>query len=132
MAYYPETSQLYTFLWSKYRPAVLKHMVDSDNGPQQYQFLSHEFKSINPKEKGGYSFTLEVFKGKPVNDIRKSVLAKDLLVILQKSPRAMEMFESAVYTFEMNKQFLLSITKSEAPAPKEEENPESTEEKAAD
>jgi hypothetical protein len=73
------SSRSYSFVWQKYRPAILKLMLDSSESPQQYQFSKHEIKIINPKEQGGYAFTLKVHKGRSVNDIRTSIIAKDLL-----------------------------------------------------
>jgi hypothetical protein len=105
------TSRIYSFVWRKYRPALLKLMVDSNEGPQQYQFSKHEIKSINPNERGGYSFTLKVHKGRSVNDIRSSAIAKDLLLILQNSRKASELAEAATYEFKLDKHFVLHITK---------------------
>ncbi|NJN26963.1 MAG: hypothetical protein HC819_13780 [Cyclobacteriaceae bacterium] len=115
MAYTTEMVQKYTFLWSKYRPALLRFMIDAEAEPQEYQFLDHEFKSINAKEKGGYSFVLRVFQGKAINDIKSSALAKDLLSVLQKSRKAVELMDQSVYEFTMNKQFMLEVKQEEAP-----------------
>lgn len=111
-SYYSDTSQ-YAHLWSKYRPALLKLMVDSKKGPQQYKFSNHEFKVAHPTERGGYAFKLRVFNSKSVNDIRKSSVAKDLLRILQSSNKATELTEQSVYEFAMDKDFLLSIHQEE-------------------
>ncbi len=110
---YPTTTKIYTYVWSKYRPAILKLMVDSADGPQQYKFSNHEFKSINPKEKGGYAFTLRVFQGKAVNNIKTSAVAQDLLLILQQSRRALELIETSTYEFVMDKHFMLHVAKVE-------------------
>ena len=110
---YPTTTKIYTYVWSKYRPAILKLMVDSADGPQQYKFSNHEFKSINPKEKGGYAFTLRVFQGKAVNNIKTSAVAQDLLLILQQSRRALELIEASTYEFVMDKHFMLHVAKVE-------------------
>jgi hypothetical protein len=110
---YPTTTKIYTYVWSKYRPAILKLMVDSADGPQQYKFSNHEFKSINPKEKGGYAFTLRVFQGKAVNNIKTSAVAQDLLLILQQSRRALELIEASPYEFVMDKHFMLHVAKVE-------------------
>ncbi len=34
MPYYPADTQKYTYLWSKYRPAILKFMVDDHDFSQ--------------------------------------------------------------------------------------------------
>jgi hypothetical protein len=109
------SSRIYSFVWRKYRPALLKLMLDSNESPQQYPFSKHEIKSINPKERGGYTFTLRVHKGKSVNDIRKSAIAKDLLLVLQQSNKALELVETATYEFKLDKHFVLHITKEVEP-----------------
>jgi hypothetical protein len=109
----PTTTKIYTYLWSKYRPVILKLMVDSATGPQQYKLSAHEFKSVNPKEKGGYGFTLKVFQGKAVNKIKDSPVAQDLLEILKLSPRAVELIDASTYEFNLDKQFVLRVTKAE-------------------
>jgi hypothetical protein len=88
-------------------------MVDSAEGPQKYKFSTHEFKNINPNEKGGHSFTLRVFQGKAVNNIKTSVVAKDLLVILKQSKTAAELTDTSTYEFTLDKQFTLHIKQDE-------------------
>jgi hypothetical protein len=106
-------TQIYTYVWSKYRPAILKLMVDSADGPQQYKFSDHEFRSINPREKKGYAFTLLFFEGKAVNPIRTSPPAQDLLLILQQSKRALELSGISTYQFVLDKRFTLHVTRQE-------------------
>lgn len=109
------TSTTYTYLWSKYRPAILKLMVDSDKGPQQYKFSSHEIKSVNAGQKGSNAFTLKIYMGKAVNDIRTSAIAKDLLLVLQESRKATELAETATYEFILDKHFVLHVTRTAMP-----------------
>ncbi len=123
MAYYATSPQTYTYLWSKYRPAVLKLMVDAVDGPQQYKFLDHEFKQVNAKEKGGYAFVLQIFQGKAINSIKTSVVAKDMLIILQQSKRALELSSLATYEFTLDKQFMLHVKQLEAPVGPDESAP---------
>jgi hypothetical protein len=105
------SSRIYSFVWQKYRPAILKLMVAANESPQQYQFSKHEIKDINSKERGGYSFILRVRSGKSVNDIRSSAIAKDLLLVLQNSQKACELAEAATYEFRLDKHFVLHVTK---------------------
>lgn len=105
------SSRVYAFLWQKYRPALLKLMVDSETGPQKYPLSKHEIKSVHPNERGGYSFTLKLYKGKSVNDIRKSAIAKDLLGVMQQSKKALELAELAAYEFKLDKSFVLHVSK---------------------
>ena len=112
-SYYTDSNQ-YSYIWSKYRPAILKLMVDSKDSPQQYKFSNHEFLMANPTEKRGYSFKLRVFQSKAVNDIKTSSIAKDLLRILQQSRKATELTEHSIFEFEMEKGFTLKIAREEA------------------
>ena len=104
---------VYIPLWNKYRPAILQLMVASAEGPQQYKLYGHEFKGLNPKEKGGYSFTLQAHKGRAKNNIRNSIVAQDLLSMLDTSKKASELMDTSIYEFTMDKQFMLRITKLE-------------------
>ena len=92
-----ENSRVYSYLWSKYRPVILQLMSASASEPQEYRLFPHEFQALNPRQKGGYAFTLETFKGKALNDIRKSPVALDLLQTLQQSRRAVELMEEATF-----------------------------------
>lgn len=115
MQYYSPVTSHYTYLWSKYRPAILKLMVDSAKGPQEYKFSNHEFGKPNVNKKVSYSFLLRVFKSRAVNDIRTSELAKDLLGILKQSPKATELMENIAYEFRLDKDFVLHISQEEVP-----------------
>jgi hypothetical protein len=52
-------------------------------------------------------------KGKAVNDIRTSLIAKDLLRVLQQSAKASELSESCVYEFKLDKHFVLHVIKTD-------------------
>jgi hypothetical protein len=104
------TTKIYTPLWSKYRPAILQLMVASAEGPQQYKLFGHEFKTLNPKEKG-YSFTLQAYRGKAKNNIKTSIVAQDLLSVLEMSKKASELMSADGYEFTLDKQFVLRVTK---------------------
>jgi len=72
--------------------------------------LNHEFADINAKEKGGHSFNLQILHGKAANNIKTSIVAQDLLVMLQNSKKALELTESATFEFMMDKQYMLHIS----------------------
>jgi hypothetical protein len=103
--------KMYVPIWNKYRPAILKMMLDSAETPQQYKLSSHEFRAMNAKQKGGYSFVLQVAKGKAINNIRDSIIAQELLEILQLSKKGSELIEEAPYEIILDKQFVLHISK---------------------
>jgi hypothetical protein len=106
-------NMIYTPIWSKYRPAILQLMVAAAGGTQQYKLSAHEFKGMNPKEKGGYAFILQAHKGRAQNNIKKSIVAQNLLSVLEMSKKASELMSIDSYEFKMDKQFTLSVTKLE-------------------
>jgi len=103
----------YVSLWSKYRPVILQLMTAASTGPQKYQLFVHEFKAAGSKEKSGYTFLLEAANGKARNNIRNSAVARDLLQVLQQSPRAAALMTEAVYAFSLDKQFVLHVDRKE-------------------
>ena len=132
MPSYPVNHNLYVLLWNKYKPVLLKLMRDAAQGPQEYQFIPHEFRDLNPKERGGHAFTLEAYKRRAQNNIKMSVVAQDLMEILLKSNTAYELMEEAMYEFKMDKQFMLTVTRHEvAPAEESTEAAQSEEEPVA-
>lgn len=102
---------LYTSLWNKYRPVVLKLMSDASEGPQEYKLYNHEFKAMGEKVKSGYSFSLEAAKGKAQNNIKGSAVANGLLQILQQSNKAMQLMQDATYELSMDKHFVLRVNR---------------------
>ena len=116
------TRQKYIPIWRKYRPAILSLMLNCEKEPQKYQMSGHEFRDADPKPKGGYSFVLQMNKGRPINDIRDSIIAKELVYVLRHSAKATELTDQRVYNFGMNKDFLLMVSQEELP---EEKNVES-------
>ncbi|MFZ1806763.1 MAG: hypothetical protein WAU36_06065 [Cyclobacteriaceae bacterium] len=123
------TNQGYASLWHKYRPAILQLMLAAEEEPQEYKFFKHEFKALNPKEKG-YTFTLEAHQGKAVNNIKGSGVAKDLLNVLSESPKASELMDGYIFEFSMDKQFMLHISRHETEEVEEEADPEAKENEA--
>lgn len=111
----------YAHIWSKYRPVILSLMKSSADGVQSYQLSGHEFIDINPKKATGYTFTMQVHERKTLNDIRKSLLAPDLMAVLRLSASAMELSETAIYTFQMDKTFLLQISSESVEQPADDE-----------
>ncbi|HMG92052.1 MAG TPA: hypothetical protein VK589_18475 [Chryseolinea sp.] len=103
----------YGFFWGKYRPVLLKLMISSADGPQQYKFSSHEVRAANPKGKGRVTFELQYHKSKAVNDIRTSMIAKDLLRVLQQSGKASELSASSNYEFKFDKHFVLHVIRTD-------------------
>jgi hypothetical protein len=107
----------YTPVWNKYRPAILRMMIEAHESPQEYKLYAHEFKALNAKQKGGYNFNLRISKGKAINNIRDSAIAQDLLEILQLSKKASELVEESPYQIVLDKQFVLHISRITEPTP---------------
>jgi hypothetical protein len=101
--------KMYTPVWHKYRPVILKMMIDSKTEPKTYQLSEHEFKAMNARQKGGYAFTLQVANGKVQNKIKDVVVAQDLWEVLQLSPKASELISESTYQFAMDKNYVLRI-----------------------
>lgn len=108
----PDYSGKYANLWQKYRPMLLKLMVDAQECPQSYQFQKHEFADLNSQKSTGYSFKMEVFKNEKKNKVNSSV-ASDLLNILQSSAKSDELTSDNVYQFKMDNKFNLVVSRME-------------------
>jgi hypothetical protein len=99
-------------VWNKYRPVILKMMIDSSkDGGQTYQLSQHEFKQMNPKQKGGFTFKLQVANGKAKAGLKDNTLAQDLWDILQYSPKATELIAQSEFEFAMDRNFVLHVQK---------------------
>jgi hypothetical protein len=96
-------------VWRKYRPAILRLMVDASKSPQSYKFAPHEFTRLERRPKSHYSFALTVLKSKSVHNIRASDIAHDLLHVLRDSKTANELFQSNAYNFVMDSKYVLHI-----------------------
>jgi hypothetical protein len=102
-------TQVYSSLWNKYRPAIIQLMLASQESPQKYKLFDHEFKALNAKEKN-YSFQFQVFQGKAKSSIKTSVVAQDLLSMLNLSRKASE----CTFEFALDKKFMLHVSRSVA------------------
>lgn len=118
-----QTSAFYP-LWKKYRPVILKLMIDSKDGPQTYSLSKHEFTDLAPKKNIVYSFKMEIFQGKPLTPIKTSLVAQDFVAMLKQSLKANELMETITFNFELDKQFVLQVTSVSNTEESEEENTE--------
>lgn len=99
----------YTHVWHKYRPVILKLMVDATEGPQKYQFQRHEFMDLNNQKPTGYSFKLELYKNEKQNKVSSSV-ATDLLSILQSSAKSDQLTMENKYLFRLDSKFSFEVS----------------------
>lgn len=100
----------YISLWNKYRPVMLQLMSAATTGPQTYQLFVHEFKAAGTRDKS-FTFSLEVENGRTINVTKGSAVARDLIQVLQQSPRASELMAGAIYHFSLDRQFMLHVTR---------------------
>lgn len=107
----------YTPVWNKYRPAIIRMLIDSSTAPQEYKLSAHEFVALSGNKKLGYTFTLQVTRGKAINNIKESPVAKDLLTTLQLSPKASQLIDTATFEITLDKQFVLRVTNITLPKP---------------
>lgn len=101
--------RLFTPVWHKYRPAILRLMINAAGEPQQYQLSPHEFHALKTRKKSSYDFTLHVSNGRAQNNIKDSGVAQDLLAILQLSPKGSELMEKEAYEISLDKKFVLHV-----------------------
>ena len=104
-------TQTYTGLWSKYRPAILKMMINAEEQPQVYHLSEHEFHAFNNSKRGAYTFKLQIQNGKAVSGLKDSIVAQSLWEILQQSPKATELVSNSDFHFSMNREFILQVEK---------------------
>ena len=104
------TQRKYAPLWSKYRPAILKMLLAAANEPQQYRLTEHEFRAMDSKKKKvNLGFNLVVAESRPVNSIKDSEAAQDLLHMLSMSPKGAELIQQHRYELSLDKHFVLHI-----------------------
>lgn len=114
MSQFYNPSDEYVTIWNKYRPAILKCMVECEAGPQHYQFFQHEFKALNPKEKS-YTFNLQISAGRPLKSFKakESRLAQQLFSVISQSKRGAELMAASDYDFVLGKNLILTVSKRE-------------------
>ncbi|MEQ8714072.1 MAG: hypothetical protein RIC80_13710 [Cyclobacteriaceae bacterium] len=111
-------------LWKKYKPAVVKLMVDAaEDGTATYQFSKHEFSDIDPKKNSTYTFKMSLSEGQLVASIKTSLVAQDLVMLLKQSAKAWELIEAYSYDFVLDKHYVLTVTcVKELPTVEEEDD----------
>jgi hypothetical protein len=102
------TNRKYAPLWNKYRPVILKLMVDAAGAPQQYKLGYHELRSMDNK-KNALGFSMVVSGNKTTSNIKDSEIAKDLLNMLQLSPKGVELMAVHSYKIALDRNFVLSV-----------------------
>jgi hypothetical protein len=86
-------------------------MQGSPDEWQQYQFMKHEFSSIEKKPKGGFDFRLVIENGKATRETSDSESARDLLNMLQQSQTGALLITSHKYEIILDKNLTLKINR---------------------
>ena len=111
---YTETTQTpYSYIWHKYRPVVLRLMVNAVDGPQQYVFADHEFRRMFPRNRSSLAFILYMHRSKAVNNIKTSPLAHALVGILKESKTAIRLTEDSTFELILDENFVFHVRKNE-------------------
>lgn len=97
-------------LWKKYKPVILKLMVDAQDGPQSYPLSKHEFTDLAPKKNIVYSFKIDLLNLKPLVAIKTSLVAMDFMELIRQSNKAAELTSNATYHLELDKQFNFHVS----------------------
>lgn len=103
----------YTHIWHKYRPVILRLMVNAADSPQHYVLSPHEFRQMFPKYQTSLAFILYIHRSKALNNIRTSDLAGALLKVLQQSETAMRLTHDSTYELLLDHNFVFHVRKNE-------------------
>jgi hypothetical protein len=106
------TQTPYSYIWHKYRPVILRLMVNAKDAPQQYAFSDHEFRRMFPKNRSSLAFVLYLHQSRAMNDIKGSPLALALLGILKESKTAATLTEESTYELMLDEKFVFHVRKN--------------------
>ncbi len=97
-------------IWKKYKPVILKLMIDSLEGtPQEYKLSKHEFTDVNSRKNASCSFKLELFKGKSTKLTKPAVIATDLITMMKQSAKATELMNEYIFNISLDSSFTLTV-----------------------
>ncbi len=112
----------YLTIWQKYLPVIRILLKKSTKEEQQLTINKIDFETVGERGGSGYSFNLEIEKGKVMNGISGTAVARDLFKTLTTDPQVKEFFLNKKAKVRMNKQFMLIMNTVEIePVETEEE-----------
>ena len=100
------------YLWRKYRPVVLRLMMDAKEDSQQYVFSSDEFRKMFPKSSRKLAFILYLHRSRALNNIKSSVLAQSLVDVLRQSKTSASLCNDATFEFVLDEQFIFHVRRN--------------------
>ena len=98
----------YVNLWKDVIPGIIT-ALENEQGSDQIQMDRGEFSKVGNRK--SYSFSLEMAQGRVSNNISGSAVARDLAGVLTGSSLVMQFLKDGTYKINMDKNFLLYITK---------------------
>ncbi len=107
---YPMEINKYVAIWKAYVPALYVLMKRASAGEQVFKTEQHKFEASGKKDKSGYNFKLEYYKGRNLNDVSHSALAADLLQALNSDQRISQLSYDNVIMLQHTSGFELKIT----------------------
>ena len=111
-----ETSQTAcNSIWHKYRPVILRLMVNARDASQRYLFSNCDFKTVVPTSRSSLAFILYFHRSKALNNIKTSSLAQALLGILKQSKTAIRLSEDSTYELMLDEHFMFHVRKNSVP-----------------
>jgi hypothetical protein len=99
----------YITLWKKYLPVIRIQMKKSLRNEQELQLNKIEFEAKGDRDLSGYTFNLEIEKGKVTNDIRGTAVARDLFQVLVEDVGLKEFLEDKRLKISLRRNFILKI-----------------------
>lgn len=102
-------SNLYEQLWKSYILPISFQMKKARGNFSTFKTEKHRFEAIGDRKNAGYQFNLEIEKGKVINDIGGSSVARDLYAVLSSDINTKNLLKSGHYKFNMGNDFILKI-----------------------
>lgn len=100
------------YLWRKYRPVVLRLMMDAEEDSQRYVFSSDEFRKMFPKSRRKLAFILYFHRSRALNNIKASILAQSLIDVLRLSKTSASLCNDATFEFILDENFVFHVRRN--------------------
>ena len=98
---------LYYGLWRKWLAVIAMKMK---HPPQQFSMNQTEFEMVGNRPSAGFAFNLEIDRGRVVNNIDGSAVARDLRDILLANDKTREMLNTGAFKFSLSGTFVFTIS----------------------
>ncbi len=99
----------YIPLWKRFLPVIKIQLKKSLIKTETLQMNQTNFTATGDRESSGYTFNLEIEKGKVKNDISGTAVARDLYAVLNDDSALKEFFQDKHLKISMGKRFIVSF-----------------------